>query len=673
MQTVALVSFLLAQTAMGAPTVLSPVRVVDVRAAAVVAERAVVVDGGRIAAITEASASFPADAVRVDGGNAFLIPGLIDSHVHLNEPDRDVPLMIAYGVVGVRDMGGETGERVELRERARRGELRGLRLLITGTLLDGKPAYHAWSESCDTPDEGRRAAQLVADAGVDQVKVYSRLKPEVHAAIVDEAKNSGLRVVGHVPDSMTVLDAARTGQATNEHLQRAESLFMDLMGDFKPEAGEGFTFGGGLWAGYSKVDGAALDARLRELAATGMVQCPTLVLSAGYGRVPPGDETLAAWRRFLPPGDVQAWTSKPQQWAGYVDSAAAAWPGMLDLVGRMHRAGNTILVGTDLANPYALAGYSVHEEMKYLKQAGLSDAACLRAATLSPAEFLGVASELGTIEAGKAASFVMLDANPLKDIANARRIREVWVNGRRHDATAIEQMKSDAELVTQSMIPTEVPELGPLAGEQLASLTYVLKYQDWEIGTEDLTVTRTPSGFLVRVVNRLATFGRVPMMVESRHDSSGRFAGAEWRVFGKVESTGAVEANGKLDFTRGEFRAGAPLGVRAEDLLIPPLSMGTEMMLLRGLDLAVDGTHEVQGYALQARNERVSPSKWKITRRADENVKTASGVEVGCRKFVFERVDVRGGPRIGLWVDAEGVPVRRVRMQGSLAESVLRK
>ncbi|MBL8763606.1 MAG: amidohydrolase family protein [Phycisphaerae bacterium] len=654
--------------------VVGPVHIVDVRADRVTPHGSIVIQGQRITSIDPAP---PGEAGTSDQSDLYAIPGLFDCHVHLNEPDRDARLMIAYGVVMARDMGGSTGDRVRLRERAKRDGLFGLSLKVTGTLLDGAPPYHLWAAVCDTPEQGRAAARTVAAAGVDQIKVYSRLKPEVHDAILDEARTLGLRCVGHVPDSMTILDAARAGQASNEHLQRAETLFLPLAQNFEPPKGSGFIFGGGWWGAYPGVDKTALDARLRDLAGTGMVQCPTLVMTASYGRIPVSEETLAAWNRFVPPSDVQAWITKPEQWGAYVDSAAQAWPSVLDLVGRLHATGNTIIVGTDLANPYALAGYSVHEEMGYLQQAGLSNAECLRAATMNAAAFLGVDTDLGTIEPGKLASFVLVEGNPLDAIHNTRKIREVWVKGRRYDGDAIERLKAEAAELTGSLIPGDPPaSLTPLAGTVIGSHSYLLKYQDWEIGTEDFEVARLADGFSTRTISRLKSYGQVPAVVESRHSMDGALRTIEWTSYARVPSRGTLRADDRafeLQLLRGGTMETNNGEMALDAFVNAPLGMGAEIMLCKRLVLAVGEARDVSGYEPQLRSAQALPAMWTVRRLDDEEAQTVGGAKVRCSVYTITRTDPTDGGMVTLWIDSDGVPVKRVSLQGSLTQSAIRR
>ena len=407
--------------------VITHVSVVDVMTGRLLPDRTVLIQAGRIVRVGPTKAMIaPLGARRIEGKGRFLMPGLFDCHVHLNNPEREARMLVANGVIFVRDMGGVAAERFALRSRARRGDLFGLGIVCVGTILDGSPPYYGWSRACATPDEGRAAVREMKVAGADQIKVYSLLRPEVHRAICAEAKRLGLPTVGHVPDTLTLEEAIAPGQQGVEHLTGFASLLISLLPNFKPTPGE---FDGGVWARYPEVDKDKLRARLRKLAATGAVQCPTLTLHAGQARIL-DVRTRNLWTQYAPPDDWHGWAEIPAQYTAYGRTQKAAFPHLQQTVLEMQRAGVPLLIGTDLANPGVLAGFGVHTEMRLWQEAGLRPAAVLRAATLIPARFLGVDADLGSVEAGKVASLVLTRKNPLEDIRNAAEVEAVFARGR---------------------------------------------------------------------------------------------------------------------------------------------------------------------------------------------------------------------------------------------------
>jgi imidazolonepropionase-like amidohydrolase len=520
---------------------ISQVSIVDIESGRILPNQTVIVQDDRIFAVR---ATQPGDSVgSVDGTGLFLIPSLFDCHVHWNQPVRDALLFASYGVGFVRDMAGNNDERLRLRQRAEAGEFFGIRCVVTGAILDGADPYHpAISIVCDNPESGREAVRRQHSAGVNYIKAYSKLKPDVLDAICDEAKKHNIRVVGHAPDSMPLLAAARAGMTTNEHLSRVETLIEAAVPvKDRPKSDTNYSYGSVWWSLYSSVESKELDRVLGELADTGMVQCPTLTLVAGYARIPPGQETLAAWQRFAGEDEFQAWTTKPQQWAAFVDSSAANWPRILDFVGRMDKAGIKMVTGTDLGNPYAIAGYSLHDEMNYLSAAGLSNQKILAAASIEAARLFEVDKDYGSIAAGKLANFVALRANPLESIRNTLAIESVTLRGVRMDRSKLDAMQGEAESFKDFTTPGVI-ELSPLKepGTLISNSTFTHRFQAWETGEEERLLYENTTGFLTRTVDRRTGWGSIPTVLDQYFDSQGALLRAEWRVFAKLPYGGSL-------------------------------------------------------------------------------------------------------------------------------------
>ena len=490
--------------------VITHVSVVDVRAGRLLPDQSVVISGERIVSVgPSGKAKIPAGARIVPGKGRFLLPGLFDSHVHLNNSEQDARMLISNGVTFVRDMGGEMADRMGQRAQARRGDFLGLEMAAVGTILDGSPPYHAWSRACATPEDGRTAVGEMAHAGVDQIKVYSLLKPDVHRAICEEAKRRGLKVVGHVPDAMTLEEAVADGQSGVEHLSRFTSLLADLLPRVKAAPG---AFDGGLWARYPDVDQTALHKRLRKLGAEGLVMCPTLVLHAGQARILDAP-TRALWEQYALPDDRRGWGEIPAQYAEYGRTQAVAFPYLKQALLALHEAGIPLLVGTDLANPGIVAGFSVNIEMQYWQEAGLPTADILRSATLTPARFLGVESRLGTVEIGKTASLVLTRKNPLADVRNAAAIEAVFARGRYFDRAALDALLAAAreDILTRSPDPVRKAQLS-LPGEVVARGRYALSYGPYMDGTEEYLITRDGPVYRYAALRRQPGFGRFPLL-----------------------------------------------------------------------------------------------------------------------------------------------------------------
>ncbi len=415
---------------------ITDVTVIDVRQDRVSRPRTVIVDDGRIIAIGGSSDRIPDGAQRVDGRGKFLIPGLVDMHVHLfnlssHRPPNDwtFPLFVANGVTAVREMRSDAesiAQVVRWRKALEDGELIAPRILAAGIAVDGK-----------SPVDAARDVDAAAVAGADFIKVFSEVPESRWRAILEAARKRWLPVAGHAPAGLSLLACADGGQRSNEHLMQAyeacSSIEAQLLAERKGLEGEALT------AKRDAQEAQALAAFDRDicrrvskaLAATGQAQVPTLVL-ANEDALPAGGPPSADSRwRYLRADEHPRWE---QFLAGYTANDAALakqrWPVARQIVLAMHQARVPIMAGTDTPMPGVYPGYSLHEEMAMLVESGLSPSDALRAATLAPAKFLGIAGAAGAVEVGMRADLVLLDADPTKDIHNTRRINSVLLDGR---------------------------------------------------------------------------------------------------------------------------------------------------------------------------------------------------------------------------------------------------
>lgn len=411
--------------------------------------RTVVVNDGRIVRVEAAGGALDAAQV-VDGTGRFLIPGLWDFHIHLTyDPaftDAMPALFLQHGITSVRDTGGPLDAVLPVVEAMRSGATPAPKVFFAGPLLDGAAVVYDGINNPllgianPDPETARANVRRLADAGVDFIKIYALVSPEVFDALVDEAGSLGLPIDGHVPLSMLARDV---GPRVNS-LEHLRNLEMDCAVEAEAMLAERRT----ILDAHDDPAGAALrsrlhtmhripsiessdDARCAELAQAlqGTIQVPTLRLN-GMGIVSPFDRD--GWAEALdrlPSEAAEPWR----------EAAAAAGEGpirdathgrwSLEMTGMLHEAGVPFGAGTDTPIGYAIPGYSLHSELEMLVQAGLDPAAALRAATVVPAEFFGLQGEMGTVEAGRVADLVLLGGNPLDDISNTRRVEAVVLDG----------------------------------------------------------------------------------------------------------------------------------------------------------------------------------------------------------------------------------------------------
>jgi imidazolonepropionase-like amidohydrolase len=366
------------------PLAIVNVAVIDATGSPLQHHKAVLVAGGRIDAVVEARAPLPKGSRIVRGDGKFLIPGLWDMHVHLTE--HDLPMLVAHGVTGVRDMGNVLADVDLWRGAIAAGQLVGPTILRVGPILNGTE-YGPVQLAIASEAEARAAVRTLKKVGVDAIKVHAALSRETYFALVDEARKQSLPVVGHVPRPVTPQEASDAGQASLEHMQ---TIFE---GQSPPQPGSEPE----LFAAFAK-NGTAYD--------------PTLVAYRGSTESQNVDPELLQKHPDLIAGRKQLFAR------------------FLELVGIMNRQQVMLLAGTDLSVNFKWLspGASLHDELALLVDAGLSPMEALQAATRNPGRFLRV--DAGTIEIGKRADLVLLDANPLEDIRNVRHIRAVVLGGK---------------------------------------------------------------------------------------------------------------------------------------------------------------------------------------------------------------------------------------------------
>jgi imidazolonepropionase-like amidohydrolase len=424
--------------------VLQDVTVIDMTGAAPRPGMTVVIRDGRIETVSS-DASIPRGSRVVDARGKFLIPGLWDMHVHLwGSPERLFPLFLANGVTGVRDMASPPEQIFRLREQARKeGKTgNGPRIVACGPQVDGPGQAPDHAIPVANAEQARQAVQSLKKMGADCVKPHDRVPRDAYFALVEEAKRVGLPVMGHVPNEVTPAEASDGGQRSIEHLGGIFDACSSAAAEIErlksaPPPKDPSEFPRRIAArGTLALDtySPELCGRLFErFVRNNTWQVPTLATTYGRTFIDDLAKRDDPRLRYIPKKQRESWKPENDFFARfrtpeYVAYQKRYWTETLKLVGAMHRAGVPILAGTDLSLAYVYPGFSLHDELAFLVEAGLSPLEALETATVGPARFLGL--EGGTIEAGKTADLVLLDADPLADIRNTRRIAGVVVNGR---------------------------------------------------------------------------------------------------------------------------------------------------------------------------------------------------------------------------------------------------
>ena len=427
------------------------VSIVDVEKGRTTGPRTVLIADGRIAAIVEPSqAHIPAGAERVDGRGRFLMPGLVDMHVHLfNNFSRrppntwTFPLYIANGVTGVREMAAEPASILIVngwRDAIAKGSLIAPRILAAGVVVYGS-----------SPEDAARQVDVAADVGADFIKVFSGVPESNWRAILEEAHRRSLPVMGHVPAGVSLLASAAAGQRSSEHLMQAfeacTTIERSVLEERRGLAGDE------LVARRDAQEARVLDAFdqptcdrvARALASSAQAEVPTLVLPFVESKpTDPKPESDQRWQ-YLRADERVRWLRVLQDPSSQDHALAMRrWTVARKIVASLHRAGVQVLAGTDSPMPRVYPGFALQDELALLVESGMSPRDALRAATLAPAMFLGIADKTGSVAVGKRADLVIVDGNPLFDIRNARRIRAVLLDGRLLTRSALDALLADA-------------------------------------------------------------------------------------------------------------------------------------------------------------------------------------------------------------------------------------
>jgi imidazolonepropionase-like amidohydrolase len=416
--------------------IVQDVSVIAVDGATRIAHQDVVVDGDAIVSVQSTGAALAEGATVIDGRGRFLIPGLIDTHVHYYGEDEDEgdlgfdldaindawsELCLINGVTTVLCLNGYP-ELLQLRDRIIAGEVAGPTIHSAGPILN---------DATMTYEQARAEIAAEAEIGYDFVKVYNELTADAYRGIVEEAGEQGIRFIGHVTRAPGLEGVLAAGQSSIVHAE--EILYTGF--DFRVSMGE-FD-----WARNPPLRVEELPRICAAIKQAGVTMMPCVV--AFYAIFQQAQDTHF-WHRGeefegVDPKLIDLWVNPPD--GRYVQQFAAPWARrnlleaywmQIRLIDELHRAGVPITAGTDWGIPGVVPGH-LHLELSNLAFAGLGNDGALRSATQVGGEFLEPGTGLGTIAPGARADLVLLDADPLEDIRNAKRIQGVMARGRWHD------------------------------------------------------------------------------------------------------------------------------------------------------------------------------------------------------------------------------------------------
>lgn len=408
---------------------ITDVTVVNTRTGALIPHCTVVIRDGKITTIGNNSA--PISAEIVSGRGKFLIPGLWDMVTHVSWTRANAfPVLVANGITSVRDEGGDFAETAVWAAAIKGGTLLGPTIFQVGPMLNGK-SFNRYQYALGSPEEAQGAVRLLRFQGVDGLEIERRVPRDVYFALLAEAKAAGLSVGGKVPINVTPAEASNAGQTTIDNI---ETIYDDMfrasheadmvggMDTFLRPGGEGDT----LFATLQR-NGTAVTPCLATFASVIVHNDPSALPDLNYRYVaksqrrpakPIPAEQLADFRMMVPQ--------------------------LMKTIARLQAAGVTLLAGTDIAGD-RVPGFSLHAELDTLSQAGLTPLQVLQSATLNPAVVMRRTAEYGTVEPGKVADLVLLDADPSRSVEALHRISAVVLHGRLLNRSMLdEQLKQAA-------------------------------------------------------------------------------------------------------------------------------------------------------------------------------------------------------------------------------------
>jgi imidazolonepropionase-like amidohydrolase len=385
-------------------------------------------------------------------------------HVHLvfgdwfpHAQEISLPLFVANGVTSVRDMGSELEIVQSWRNDIEAGLLLGPRIMTSGPMLDGPKPRFPSSLAIATPEDGRRAVDRLKQSGADFIKLQSLIPRDAVFAIAEEARKQEIPFEGHVPDSVRASEMSSAGMHSFEHLigifEGSSPLEDEFLKGDKTEAK--------FLATYDPQRASELAALLSK---NQTWQCPTLVWERGGNLIDVTDFTKDERVKYVP----ASW--KDQTWKKFTEQVKQEIntddletrkkfiEKELEVVQLLHKVGVPFLAGTDTPpGVYIFPGFSLHEELQRFVAAGFTPLEALQTATLNPARFFKMESELGTIEPGKLADLVFLDANPLEDIRNTQKVSAVILNGRYLSKTDLQKIFQRVEESAKKDQPAQRP------------------------------------------------------------------------------------------------------------------------------------------------------------------------------------------------------------------------
>jgi len=464
-----ILAFATAALAQSGDLAITHVTIVNPGAAKPQPDMTILIRGSEIASVGKTKLlKLPASTKAIDGTGKFVIPGFWDMHTHFRDPDRDLKMYVANGVLGIRNMGGAAKQVFPLRDAITTGQRLGPKIVASGPILDGPDSWSNpdFTVSVNSADEARSTVRSLRQQGSDFIKVYDGLSRDAYYAIADETKKLGFPFVGHLPSAISVREASIAGQRTLEHglalaggctiedeyIKRRldQSAFQEALST-KNFSLIPATIARDQTAMLDHFSRPRADETYRLLAKNNTFLTPTLVTERSLTFIDDLNKKADPRMQYVSSEELNWW--KPEngmltkyRTPEYIAMRKREYAKMLEEIPRAQAQGVHLLAGTDITIPFTYPGFSLHDELKIFVEAGLTPMQALETATTNPALLLGLSKTWGRVEPGYIANLVVLNADPLADITNATKIDSVVVNGKRLDRVQLDQLLNEAKI-----------------------------------------------------------------------------------------------------------------------------------------------------------------------------------------------------------------------------------
>lgn len=441
-------------------TAIEDVNVIPMNKEVIWPHQTVLIQGQKILqAGDQKSVKVPAGAQKINGKGKYLIPGLFDMHAHFfyeqgnnhNTCEAELGMMLAKGLTTSRIQCGDSVY-LEARQQVRSGSWTGPELFVSSPQFVGAWPWpgKVFAMVCKSPEDAQKAVRRCKKAGYDEIKITFMVKRDVYDAIINTAREEGMKVTGHVGPLVKLPAALAAGQQIEHMDEFIDMLLPDTSYNHGQSVSDMNIWRKKAWETVMYLDESKIPALVQMVKAAGIAVTPTnYFFFSSFADSIPKEQYMHRPDYAYMPSDIKEdrWEVRDHYWKSPPSADKRARYKYLRrrITSELWKAGVPLMAGSDSPEWFLVQGFSIHDELNAFVEAGLSPYAALEAATKNPAVYLGIYNRVGSIEAGKEADLLLLDKNPLQDISNTRTISGVMVNGAWYDQKAINALLQSAK------------------------------------------------------------------------------------------------------------------------------------------------------------------------------------------------------------------------------------